>query len=508
MTTILFGILPDRLAAQALYYRSIPIGERAIGLGGAFTGVASDPSATYYNPAGVMRGGRFELLGSFSSIVFTRKKLVDAFDSPQVDTTFTTKRTSTLPRFIGTVVKFGRKKFGDHQFAVGFSSLEVARDNLGEGFTENDPDISLDLRVNSNYRSRWYGISFGAQVTEKSAVGFTIFLSDQGSNYNEDIGIATGGAFNDGLRVGGDSATTSISNRIQAWHFVPRLGWIHRINSLWEVGLMFQTPGIPLSQKGDVLRRETTDISPSEPTFFLLDLDDLKAKMPIPFELRAGFGFQVRPETLLSFDAAVAGPVKDKSVFAGVDVGLGAYFPPSTARRWTPNFAIGAEHKFGNIVVAGGFLTNFSAAPDVPETSNVYVPDQVNMWGGSVSVGVDMKGYRFTVGATGQYGKGDALAVTFDSETEVVSYRRTEATRSLLAFYIAGAVSVASQSAKDAKDRRKRKDKEKNHEEVEDSDTDADTDADAGTDTGAGTDAGADTGADAGTDTGAGTDAD
>jgi hypothetical protein len=249
-----------------------------------------------------------------------------------------------------------------------------------------------------------------------------------------------------------------------------------------------------------VLRRLTTDISPDESTFFLFDADDLKAKMPIPFELRAGFGFQVRPETLLSFDAAVAGPVKDKSVFAGVDVGLGAYFPPSTARRWVPNFAIGAEHKFGNIVVAGGFLTNFSAAPNVPETSNVYVPDQVNMWGGSVSVGVDMKGYRFTVGATGQYGKGDALAVTFDGETEVVSYRRTDATRSLLALYIAGAVSVASQSAKDVKDKRKRKDKEKNHEEVEDSDTDT------GADTGAGTDTDADTGADAGTD--AGTDAD
>ena len=35
-----------------------PLGDRAIGLAGAFTAVADDPSATYYNPAGlVLQGG-------------------------------------------------------------------------------------------------------------------------------------------------------------------------------------------------------------------------------------------------------------------------------------------------------------------------------------------------------------------------------------------------------------------------------------------------------------------
>ena len=37
----------NRSEAQALYYRSIPLGERAMGLGGAYTGIANDPSATY-----------------------------------------------------------------------------------------------------------------------------------------------------------------------------------------------------------------------------------------------------------------------------------------------------------------------------------------------------------------------------------------------------------------------------------------------------------------------------
>ena len=98
-----------------------------MGLGGAYTGIANDPSATYYNPAGIVTGGRFQLMGSLSSLVFTRRKVENAFDSTNLDTDFTSTGTTTLPSFIWTVVKMGRKRFGDHQFAVGYSTFEVAR---------------------------------------------------------------------------------------------------------------------------------------------------------------------------------------------------------------------------------------------------------------------------------------------------------------------------------------------------------------------------------------------
>jgi hypothetical protein len=349
---------------------------------------------------------------------------------------------------------------------------------------------SLDLRVNNTYRSRWYGISFAAEVTEKSAVGFTIFLSDQSFGYGEDIGIAIGGTFDEqtGLRVGGDSQTASSSIAVHAYHFVPRLGWLHRINPEWQIGVMLQTPGIPLSQKGDVLRRTTSDISPDPSTFFLFDADDLKAKIPIPFELRAGFGFQINEKTLLSFDAAVAGPVKEGSLFAqpdqlaDFDGRLGVYLSPSIARRWTPNLSIGAEHKFGKAVVAGGLFTNFSAAPDVPETSQPYTPDQVSMWGASVSVGIDTKGYRFNVGATGLFGKGDALAAVLDENADVVSYRRTQATRAAIILYVSGAVSVARKGAAEVQG--KQKERKRKREENGEGDTDTGADTDAGADTG------------------------
>jgi len=468
--TVLFAILGgssavgNRAEAQSLYYRSIPIGERAIGLGGAFTGVASDPSATYYNPAGIMSGGRFQLLGSFSSLVFIREKTENAFDSSAVDADFTSKRTATIPRFIGTVVKFGRKRFGDHQFALAYSTLEVDRNEFNASSIQIEPASSLDLRLSNDYNSRWYGVSFAAQATKKTSLGFTVFVAQQRGFYSEDIGIATGGTLDEaGLRVGGDSATSNTSLSVQNWDILLRLGVLHRFNRRWQLGVLFQTPGIPVSRKGNVFRRLTTAVSGEDSRYLLFDQGDFSARAPIPWELRAGFEYQANSLTMLSVDAAVAGPVRDRNVFdvppefEDVNRTLGTYFANSTKRRWTPNVAIGAEHLFGKVVVAGGLFTNISAAPSVPDTATEYTPDQVNIYGASFSVGLDTKGYRLTVGANGYFGRGDALAATLTRDTAVVPYDRTRSTISAVVIYIAGAVSVATKGAKDVQDKIKKK---------------------------------------------------
>ncbi len=447
-----------------------------MGLGGAFTGIASDPSATYYNPAGIMIGGRFQLMGSLTSIVFTRKTIDNGLNFQNVSEDFKSTATTTLPSFVGTVVKFGRERFGDRQFALAYSTFEVSREAFGTGASEFQEAGTLDLRLGRGFRDRWYGVSFAAQATKKVALGLTGFLAQQQGDYREDIGSATGGTIDEnGQRVDGDFATTSLSLSTRAYDFVFRLGALYRINPRWQVGFVFQPPGVPLSQKGSVFRRTNSASIDGQTTYSLIDQGDLSTRVPIPFELRAGFEFKANTLTTLSADAAVSGPVRDRDIFglpaAQLEVlpeDLGVYFANSTERRWTPNVAIGVEHMFGKAVVAGGLFTNVSAAPNVPETANEYSPDQVSMFGASVSIGIDTKGYRLGLGATGFFGRGDALSFTIDRDTQVVGYRRTKATTSALILYISGAVSVASKGAKNVQE----KIKEKQQKKKENGDTD------------------------------------
>jgi hypothetical protein len=495
----------SRADAQALYYRTIPIGERAMGMGGAYTGIANDPSATYYNPAGIVTGGRFQLMGSLSSIVFTRRKVENAFSAEDLDADFSSTGTTTLPSFVGTVVKLGRKRFGDHQFALGYSTFEVAREAFGVGLSQVEAPGSVDLRLNNAYRDRWYGVSFAAHVKKNVALGLTGFLAQQSSNYSEDVGLASGGTLEDtGQRIGGDSITSSSGVSVRAYHILFRLGALYRINPRWQLGFMFQPPAIPVSQSGNVFRRTTTNVQGMASTYLLFDEGDLSTNAPIPLELRTGVEYKINAVTILSVDASFTGPVKDRPIFdrpeqlQDLPGRLGLYFANSTARRWTPNVAIGVEHMFGKAVVAGGLFSNISSAPDVPDTTTEYTPDQVNMFGAAFSVGLDTKGYRLTFGANGYFGRGDALSFAIDRSAAVSGYVRTKANVSALVLYIAGAVTVASKGAKQVEGNYKAKKAKKKRNGKGD-------EADAGTaaDTGTGTDAGtaADTDTDTDTDT-------
>ena len=488
--TLLFAILttvsaaPNRSNAQALYYRSVPLGDRALGLGGAFTGIANDPSATYYNPAGIVTGGRFQLLGSLTSLVFTRQTIDNGFESPNRRENLKSTGTTTLPSFVGTIIKFGRKRFGDHQFALAYSTFEVSRESFSDGTSDITETGSLDLRLSDGFRSRWFGFSFAAQTTKTVALGFSGFLAQQRGSYDEDIGLSGGGTIDEnGQRVGGDFATTSASIRTRTYHILFRLGALYRINARWQIGFMFQPPAIPVSQKGSIFRRTNSATNGGDTTYALFDEGDLSTRVPIPFELRAGFEFRANTLTVLSFDAAVSGPVRDRNIFdrpiqlEGLPGNLGVYYANSTERRWTPNVAIGAEHMFGKAVVAGGLFTNISAAPDVPATATEYSADQVSMLGASVSVGVDTKGYRLGVGATGYFGRGDALSFTVDRDAQVVGYRRTKSTVAALVLYIAGAVSVASKGAKDVQGKLKKKKEKGEHDGKPDEDDDPDEQA-------------------------------
>ena len=213
-----------------------------MGLGGAYTGIANDPSSTYYNPAGIVTGGRFQLMGSLSSLVFTRRTIENAFAAENVDADFTSTRTTTLPSFIGTVVKFGKKRFGDHQFAIAYSTFEVAREGFGQGLTLIEDPASLDLRLNNNFRDRWYGVSFAAHVRKHVALGLSGFLSDQSSNYSEDVGLAFGGTLDaGGQRVGADSITSSTGISNGGYHIVFRLGALYRDQPALAVGVHVPT---------------------------------------------------------------------------------------------------------------------------------------------------------------------------------------------------------------------------------------------------------------------------
>jgi len=88
---------PRFARADPFHFQGIPLGQRAIGLGGAFTGLADDPSAAYYNPAGLVWGGDSALSATFTLNAFDRQTIARGYRTALGDSTLTHDSDPSLP---------------------------------------------------------------------------------------------------------------------------------------------------------------------------------------------------------------------------------------------------------------------------------------------------------------------------------------------------------------------------------------------------------------------------
>lgn len=129
-------ILPAVAFADQYHYNNIVIGDRAIGLGGAFTGVSDDASGVYYNPAGLGFALSNDISGSANAIyrrTITYKKTIG-------DNDFVERASGSLPSFFGGLQKLDHLVEG-LVFAFGLYTTDSTQKDQNDLF--NDLNIVL-----------------------------------------------------------------------------------------------------------------------------------------------------------------------------------------------------------------------------------------------------------------------------------------------------------------------------------------------------------------------------
>ena len=111
-------------SAQVSNYSTYLFGERAMGMGGAFTGLASDASAAFYNPAGLAFQMRSQISASISLNAITRVELEDGFRTEIGDADLIHEFNGAVPLFVGMVRKVGSEDdFGFARHALALSTV-------------------------------------------------------------------------------------------------------------------------------------------------------------------------------------------------------------------------------------------------------------------------------------------------------------------------------------------------------------------------------------------------
>jgi hypothetical protein len=443
--------------ADDTHYNGVPIGAHAIALGRAFTGVADDASAAYFNPGGLALPGTHGIAGGLTINAWARVDLRQAFEHPDSTATATSKQGRTVPLFIGAVLKFGPKDaLEEKKFALALSVLEPIYGNASVfvDFPEDPVALTDTYRVSGSDRATWYGLSFASRLDLKQSIGASLYLSVRKLRQSENGISLTGGMpipDDPGGFVGTDTAANTQNLSFRTFHLVMRFGWLYQLKPQLQLGVMLQTPGIPIQQKVDMLSQgfanDVTDPAAAPVTqAYFVDVA-VQAKLPIPGQLTAGLEYWPAAKVMLAFDASIYTPVGSGlrvKTQETVPIG-GLFFDDDTARRFIGNVAIGGDFFITKkVMIETGFFTDLSSATNIPENPVRYQNPQINRFGGTVSLGLNVAGVALAVGSTFVYGRGDATGVVVDAGNGALGYTRTEAVSRAIYLHITGATKAAA----------------------------------------------------------------
>lgn len=464
--------MPRTAHADPFHYQTLPLGQRALGMGGAFTGLASDASAAYYNPAGLAWVNDSALSASLTVNAFDRRTIDDGYRTRVGDKTLKHESEPSLPVFVTLVKKVGRKHPElKRRHAVALSTLTVDQRRLNfdvelRGDADGE-DVEDTFSADREDITIWHGLSYAFRVSERLSFGVSGFLSLTKTRYNQEhISVALGAL---------DRSTGSYASRTGLWesyraendvrNLVARIGVLYETEEKLRLGLMFQPPSVHVRGTANVrARRLTSDNIAMPPSGMFMNTSEsgLTARNPLPWEVRAGASYKPIDWVTVAFDTSLYGKNGSKSspvVAIGPrspDPDTGAVATPGALavetwyREMTANVSMGAEAVIENTVaLRGGLFTSLSSAPDVPRVSSTYTSPDINMYGGTLSVGYVAKGYDLSFGMAGVIGFGDAPAYDVDAVPDE-TYRRTSVRDQTLFFFLSGAKSAVSKLASTA----------------------------------------------------------
>ncbi|MCG8424272.1 MAG: hypothetical protein MJE77_40785 [Proteobacteria bacterium] len=423
-TVPLILVLWVRLAAaQDIPYHNYLVGDRALGLGGAFVGLADDASATFHNPAGMALLPDTSISTSFWLMAYYYREIEDAWLTNDGNSDLTNREFSSPPLVATAVAKLGRRDAsGRRPHAFGFAVLKPLRKKYRYAMLAKSPSTSSlsSLDVSHSDQARWYGVSYAYDTRRRFAFGISGFLALRAINHEE-------------IEVHGESGPTSPSRPGYAnvrhsvfhasfMHVIGRVGVMWSPTPAWRFGVMLQLPTMRLSSSAN--NRELTfdivDESGTSTVVQRIEHGFLTPRRPNPWEIRLGGTWFPTRRTLITTDLTIHGsagerddPVKlvpNAEIPRPRLLDMEAYLSPSTRA------AIGGEFFPGKRVpMRGGFLVHRSGLPDLPQQSEKFSASDLNTVGASFSIGWILSGgheLSFGAAATHSWGSGSALDET------------------------------------------------------------------------------------------------
>ena len=360
--------------ADEFHYNNILIGDRASGMGGAYTAVSDDAGGMYYNPAGIAYSTGKSLSASvnaYNSSNRTYKGVIGGQD-------WTRSSSTLLPNFFGVMQPVGKIKLG-FSYAVPDSNQE----DQDQMYSFASAGVNHVINFNNKNDTNLFGPSIAAQLSDTFSIGTTLYVHKRNTEaILNNSALSTAGTTYQWVNQYTES---------DEWGIRPIIGVMWSPADKVSLGLTVMKTFI-LTSKQLVQQTSTIDSSPGPKRIY----NESSDKREYPYQFAAGVAFFPNSSLLISGDLTYS--TSYDYTFIGND----------NKREAVLNAALGVEYYLDKKwVVRGGLFTDFANTPKIRnDTSNQF--EHIDMYGGSLTVSHFTKNTSISVGGCYKYGDGKA----------------------------------------------------------------------------------------------------
>ncbi len=396
--------------ADIFHYNNVLVGERAVGLGGAFTALADDASGLYYNPAGIAFAQSNDISGSGNAFYKKSTK----YSNVVMEQDYTETASGMFAPFLGILNKLDRFVPGlVGAFAMYTSDTELLNQNdrwpnvnLGTVGTKTSSLQGFHRVVQLRTTTSHIALGAGYRMSGRLSVGFGLrytTISELSQDFQQSDAVIEDSA-------SGTSTVTQLTKQyvnsrtsLEAKGLEPSFGVQMALGQSVSLGLS--------ARKGAFVSQEQTSATDTLQTLQVnsesaaivtetASSADGKSSSPlgkIPGEVRLGAAWFANPRLMACGDVSYYDPATSS--------------PAAYKRDSVLNYSTGVEYYVTpSVAMRGGFFTNNDSRPSL-STSKYTGGTNVDYKGGSLFAAYIQPNSQISLGAVIQSGAGKAQKV-------------------------------------------------------------------------------------------------
>jgi len=437
------------LYADQFHYRNFLIGDRAIGLGGAYTGISDDSSGVFYNPAGTAFALSNDVSGSANALY--QSKVV--YKKTIANKDFTENAGGSIPSFFGGLQKldnyvqglvfafgiyFDNNLLQDQNTPINNINLGAPSTPCSAGGPARSPVILERFHRTANQRSSTMNISgsLAYRILPRLAIGIALNYINVDELVQEYQDALTS---SDACDANGNTIPLStlklqnVRQHLVGYALQPILSlqailtdrlswgltfkWAHYVSQKFELDSEFRAiQNSPADQSAiDNAAKSGTGALISNATVSEVNASPRNSN-PLgspPLQIGTGFAYFYSTRLLFSLDATYYGAVNNA---ANIEQVGKAY-----QKNAVINYAAGVEYYvLPSLPIRVGAFTNYDARPKV-KSNETGQRDHIDYYGESIFLAWVQPNSQLGVGVVLQQGSGDAQKLAGSSVIQKVS---------------------------------------------------------------------------------------